>query len=210
MNEWNNYHEHWNKATSLEGAKYLVGSNSASLRNAEREYMKNVGLQPQHKFLDLGCGCLRGTIDLVNYLDDGNFYGLDVSETLINFAGEYIKQEGFENKKQNLKVNSDFDFEKYFPKIKYDFVLAASVLTHIYSEDTEKCLKNIAKVLNDGGSFYATIFVLPEEKNNIHEGNIHISYYKLSWLKKTAESVGLKFEDIGKTIIGQHMVRFYK
>src|SRR6476619_7354649 len=44
------------------------------------------GLRPWMRLLDLGCGCLRGGIHLVRFLDPGRYYGIDVNASLLAAA----------------------------------------------------------------------------------------------------------------------------
>ena len=42
------------------------------------------GLKPEHKLLDVGCGPLRGGIKFINYLEPGNYYGVDKRADVID------------------------------------------------------------------------------------------------------------------------------
>lgn len=42
------------------------------------------GLKPEHSFLDVGCGCLRGGVRFLKYLDDGNYHGIDAQQALLD------------------------------------------------------------------------------------------------------------------------------
>jgi SAM-dependent methyltransferase len=179
---WRDYKKHWETTGDLDDGLYLVGDNAEIEEKQQYLFMLEQDLKPEHTFLDLGCGCLRGTIKLVDYLKEGNFYGLDVSESLINLAGERAP-------KANLKVNTDFQIDKYFPDTKFDYILSVSVLTHLFPEDVETLFKNVAKVLR--GTYYFTIY--PADYNY---GNIGIHYYDINWIIKTGKKHGLKIEEL--------------
>ena len=53
---------------------YLVGA--AHLWEMKQkfqiEFLKENGLKPQDRFVDIGCGTLRGGIPLIKYLETGN------------------------------------------------------------------------------------------------------------------------------------------
>ena len=48
--------------------------------------LKSLGLQPRHVFLDLGCGTLRGGIPIIDYLETGNYWGVDVRSKVLSEA----------------------------------------------------------------------------------------------------------------------------
>ena len=49
-----------------------------------------MGLQPKHRFFDIGCGSLRGGVHFIRYLDKNNYFGTDISSELIKVG---IKKE---------------------------------------------------------------------------------------------------------------------
>ena len=51
------------------------------------------GLQPSDKFVDVGCGALRGGRHFIEYLENGNYYGLDKHIELIIYGT--IRELGF-------------------------------------------------------------------------------------------------------------------
>ncbi|MGH7055210.1 MAG: hypothetical protein ACREFK_05155 [Stellaceae bacterium] len=42
------------------------------------------GLMPRHSLLDIGCGCLRGGVHFIRYLEPGNYVGVDVNQSLLD------------------------------------------------------------------------------------------------------------------------------
>ena len=53
---------------------------------AQFDYLKSKGLEPQHTFLDIGCGPLRGGIHFIRYLDAGNYYGVEKNAEVLETA----------------------------------------------------------------------------------------------------------------------------
>ena len=47
------------------------------------DFLRGRGLEPEARLLDVGCGCLRGGVHLVEYLSPGRYYGIDISPALL-------------------------------------------------------------------------------------------------------------------------------
>lgn len=121
-------------------------------------FMKIAGLKPHHKLLDIGCGSLRGGIHFADYLDVGNYYGIDKDYDLV-FAGVEKELSKYTNKPVKTLIDDNFSFEKF--DVMFDFAIAQSVFTHLCRMDIAMCLRKLAKVLKPGGKLYATYFEGP-------------------------------------------------
>lgn len=178
---------------SIDEALYFTGANPEWEEKNQPEFMRSVGLLPCHKFLDLGCGCLRGTLNLIDYLYDGNFYGADVSEGLINAAEQRVFNNGIVNIPQ-LKVINDFELEKYF-NVKFDYILSVSLLTHLFPDAIPYLFNGISKVLSDKGEYYFTIYPLYDDRS-VARGTIEIMKYNSDYLKTVGKEYGLIVTDL--------------
>tara|TARA_Y100000593_G_C4256242_1_gene309807 strand:- start:58 stop:720 length:663 start_codon:yes stop_codon:yes gene_type:complete len=123
------------------------------------DFIIEQGLNKSHKFIDVGCGSLRGGLHFIDYLDANKYYGLDINKSLIlsgikNELSETSKDKiTFEN---NFTVNDNFDFPF---DIKFDYGIGLSIFTHLSHPKIIKCLKKLNEVFNDNGKFYATVFL---------------------------------------------------
>lgn len=184
------YKRRYEHTGDLKQALYVVGDNHDFESITQTAFMQIAGLRPNHKFLDFGCGCLRGTAKLVDYLDDGNFFGTDVSEGLLGQSYRRLEEMGIK-KTPCLQVLNDYNLEELF-KEKFDFILSVSVLTHILSHDLPALFSGISKVLKPRGIWYFTIYPTEEA----FSGNVEIMRYNKQYLKDVAEQNGLYIEDI--------------
>ena len=66
----------------------LIGGLWDELGALQFDFMTAQGLRPDMKFLDLGCGCLRGGVRFIHYLEPGNYYGLDANASLLRSGRE--------------------------------------------------------------------------------------------------------------------------
>ena len=117
----------------------------------------NYGLRANHKILDFGCGSLRLGRLLIQYLDDGNYYGIEPDKKLVeegiknNHLGELI-----EAKTPRLHYSGDCDMD-YF-NVKFDYIIAYSIFTHMPIEQVEKSLASAYGAMRKETIFLATYF----------------------------------------------------
>ena len=56
--------------------------------------LKQLGLQPHHALLDIGCGPLSGGLAFIPYLDAGCYFGVDIRESAIEEAHKQVAKAG--------------------------------------------------------------------------------------------------------------------
>ena len=122
------------------------------------------GLPRNANLLDIGCGCLRGGVRFIRYLDTARYYGMDINASLLDAGYEqelprYKLQERLP--RTNLVADAGFDFSRF--AVKFETAIAQSVFTHLPMNDIQLCLIELAKVLEPGGRLFATVFECPDE-----------------------------------------------
>jgi SAM-dependent methyltransferase len=125
------------------------------------DYLVGQGLLPEHKLLDVGCGCFRAGRYFIDYLAPGNYYGVDANLSLmqIGYDVELTDEQRARLPVQNLRANDRFDVDF---GTQFDFALAQSVFTHVSLNHIRLCLYRVSKVMRPGGSFFATFFEQPK------------------------------------------------
>ena len=171
----------------LEDPHEAVGGLWEELGRLQFDYLRQCGLRPEHRLLDIGCGTLRGGRWFIGYLDPGNYTGLEISQEAIKFANDLVATEGLGSKSPRILLNADkrLTFDELVGEA-FDFVLAQSVFTHLRSEHIEECFAHLRPILRDRGSFYFTIF----EAKRFTERNEFTFAYPFRFIKKVASKKG--------------------
>lgn len=129
------------------------------------EFMRTVGgLQPAMKLLDLGCGCFRGGIHFIPYLQQNHYYGLDTNASLVE-AGFTIElpRAHLTLARDQVLVGDDFDASSF--NVRFERVLAVSLWTHLPLNHIQRSLYAISQVLAPRGVFYVSFFLCPKDKD---------------------------------------------
>ena len=95
----------------------------------EKEFLIEQGLLPEHIFVDYGCGSLRLGSVLIEYINKGNYIGLDVTNEFFELGKSLISYKLLENKKPILKEINDESLNEL--KHKVDYLMSSAVLYHI-------------------------------------------------------------------------------
>ena len=183
-------------------ARSYVGTDEIS-GQLQFELLKRQGCRPNSKVLEVGCGRLHAGIPLMQYLDKGNYVGVDPNEWLRQTAikNRHVRQIVEQKQPRFLSVD-DFDASEL--GIKFDFVLSHSVLSHCAHWQLEAFLRNVGKVLAPGGRILASIDLAegnaygsrgtPDKEDSMHQEWQYpgVSFFKLSTVVKTADMLGLR------------------
>ena len=155
------YYSNFNK-NNIDHREY-VGDKWDEIGKLQFDFLKNKGLKPQHKLIDIGCGSLRGGVHFINYLKEFNYFGTDINNDLIKLGIEKELNTNLRKKinDDNFKVSKNFDFD--FSTNYFDYAIALSVFTHLRKSNIIMCLENLKKKI-DKGIFFSTFFIV-DEKN---------------------------------------------
>ena len=203
----NNY---WKQLTADEIAagkhRARVGGFWEEMGLLQLAFLKQRGLLPSHSFLDVGCGCLRGGIHLIQYLQAGHYCGLDINASLIEAGKLELETHRLSDKTPRLLVDEHFTFSRF--ETTFDFCLAQSVFTHLFMNHIARCLLEIKQVLKPSGVFYASFFQAPHAgylAPLVHQPGNRTSFYDsdpfhyaTEDLSHLAERAGLSLELIGE------------
>ena len=204
------YAAHTDTRISEGDAQRAIGGSWEEMGKLQFDFLVKKGLKPYHKMLDIGCGTLRGGQHFIEYLESGNYFGMDISQKAIEYGKELVQKEGLVNKNPQLIVSErkNLKFEEFIGK-KFDFILAQSVLTHLPAEPVEELFENIGKIMNQNGVFYFTYF----EGDRYKHFSIEDFRFPFSHFESLAREYGFSVKDCSSEYphpIGQKMVEVKK
>ena len=197
----------------------LIGGRWDEIGRLQYDFLLSKGLQSDSTLLDIGCGCLRGGIHFIKYLEAGKYYGLDVNASLIKAAQREIELARLQNKQPHLLVTDKFEIDKF--QQQFDFMLSISLFTHLPMNIIIRCLSEAKKNLAPLGKYYATFFIAPTSAHiapiTHYPGGMTSYYdsdpfhYSLEEISLMAGLAGLEVNSIGswQHPRNQKIVEFY-
>lgn len=223
QNRWRHVYERQLRASEIAIGEHRrrVGGLWEQIGELQFNFLKEAGLLSCHRLLDVGCGALRGGVHFIRYLDPGNYFGIDMNESLIRAGREVeLPKAGLSDAHSHFLVNDAFEFQKF--NSSFPFALALSVFTHIPVNSIQRCLVNISAVLEPGGKFFATYFPAPKlhslepivrsvDGRSISTRSDDDPYhYHLSVFEFLISDLPLRLRNIGEWNHprGQHMLEF--
>lgn len=201
----------------------IIGGLWNEIGQLQLDFLKSEGLKPGHRLLDVGCGSLRLGTRAVDYLDEGNYWGTDLNETLLTAGYEReILPAGLGAKlpRNQLVIDGEFGFPGIPAEI--DYIIAQSVFTHLPLNHLRLCLTRLARHVKGPCRFYATFFIVPQDEEaeafTHHPGGITTYphkdpfHYSIERLAQAAAGLPWRLEPVGdwQHPRSQKMVRFRK
>ncbi|WP_462322839.1 class I SAM-dependent methyltransferase [Halochromatium sp.] len=202
----NNYAQDLDDADLQRGThRELIGGLWDEIGDLQYHFLRDQGLKPSMALLDVGCGCLRGGLHFVRYLQPGRYVGADINASLLRAGMLELQHAGLQDRGATLIQTAAFDFRSLGRT--FDMAIAVSVFTHLFFNHIGRCLQGIKQVLSDSGVFYATFFTAPSplhlEPISHQPGGIVTAYDKDPFhchpqeLAQLAAWAGLEAELIG-------------
>ena len=129
--------------------------------------VENLGLSPESRLLDVGCGPGRIALGILDRVGEIRKYcGVDVQERYVEWAGRHITAHHPDFRFLRLDARNAYynpggselheDFTLPFSEGEFDLACLFSVFTHMLTEDVEKYLGALHRVLEPGGEVLLT------------------------------------------------------
>ena len=162
-------------------------------REFQIDFLKKHGLLETHLLLDLGCGTLRGGLPIIEYLEVGHYFGVEVRPEVLQEANKELSEAGLIHKRPTLILLRDADS---LPDHGFDFLWAFSVLIHMDDDTLRNALLLVRKRLADTGVCYANVSIGAGEEDEWQ--GFPVVKRSLEFYKKIADESGLTVVDLGK------------
>lgn len=172
------------------------------------EFLIANGLEKNHRVLDTGCGSLRTGIHLIKYLNRGLYFGIDKEALLIEAANKYeiLPHQEMIDKEPFISIVANFDISKLAVGLRFHFIWAYSLFTHLSPEEIEMCLSKLMPRLTQHpkGKFFASFNL----SNKIEIGGKHIwrdeiavTRYPLEVFEDIADKLGINVNHVSPAIV---------
>jgi SAM-dependent methyltransferase len=159
-----------------------------SVGQMQFDYLTGHGLKPGMRMLEIGCGNLRAGRLFVDYLDPGDYYGIDISPDILLAAQRTLASEGLQDKVPYLTLVTDLKLG-FLPDGYFDVVHAHSVFSHSPIEVIGECLAHVGRVMAPGGFFDFTFDRTDGEEHQVLREDF---YYRTRTLTDLAQRHGLE------------------
>lgn len=124
-------------------------------------FLKEQGMIPSSKLLEIGCGPLTGGIPIIDYLEPSNYIGIDVRSSVLDLSWMEIGKAGLSAKNPRLICSRSFGSTELGDQ-RFDFILSFSVLYHLSDEILASYFAAVRNRLNPGGVCFANVNVLSD------------------------------------------------
>jgi SAM-dependent methyltransferase len=139
-------------------------------RETLRQLIAVGGLRPCDRVLDVGCGVGRMALALAGYLaPEGSYEGFDIVAPGVEWCRTHVTRRFPRFRFQAADVHNadynpqgrchDSEYTFPYPDASFDFVLLASVFTHMLPAGVENYVYEISRVLTPGGRCFITFFL---------------------------------------------------
>jgi SAM-dependent methyltransferase len=168
-----------------------VGSRShdrwLALGRMQFDYLLSHGLKPTDRLLEIGCGNLRAGWRFIEYLDAGNYYGIDISPDILFAAQQTLVHYRLLERMPHLTPVRDLRFD-FLPDAAFDVIHAHSVFSHSPLSVIDECLAHVGRVLSPGGWFDFTFDRTETREHHVLREDF---YYRTETLVELAGRRGL-------------------
>ncbi|MEK6786372.1 MAG: methyltransferase domain-containing protein [Nitrospirota bacterium] len=140
--------------------------------------VEQVGMQPGHRVLDLGCGTATLTILLKRRQPQSMVIGLDGDAVVLARAREKVAEAGVD-----ISFDEGMAYRLPYPDRSFDRVVASLLLHHLTSDNKRRALCETFRVLKPGGELHIADFGRP------HTFLMACVSLIVRWLEETYEHV---------------------
>ncbi|KKO18043.1 MAG: class I SAM-dependent methyltransferase [Candidatus Brocadia sp.] len=162
-------------------------------RDFQIRFLKDMGLKPEYYLFEIGCGTLRGGIPLIDYLQDGHYFGDEVRATVLDEGQKELREARLEGKNPTFLLSPDIS--QLTVDRKFDYIWAFSVLIHMSDKILNDTLAFVSSHLSKEGAFYANVNI--GERKEGHWQGFPLVARTFDFYSQACTTNGLVVSDIG-------------
>jgi predicted TPR repeat methyltransferase len=148
----------------------------------------NNGLKPGDTCVDYGCGTLRVGQHIIDYLVPRAYWGLDISQYLLDEGRKLIGEQLWAEKEPQLRIISRESVAEA-ASAKPDMMFSFAVLLHVHPDELSEYVGNVMTIIGKKGQYITDA--------NLMDGET-VQYSGRSWAHSQAELEMLLAERGGK------------
>jgi SAM-dependent methyltransferase len=163
-------------------------------RRFQLAFLKERGLQPKHKVLEIGCGPLTAGVPLIDYLDKGNYAGVDIRQSALDLAWAEVGNAGLSRKNPRLIWSCSFGSDELGSET-FDFVFSFSVLYHLSDDILASYFATVRERMTPRGVLFANVNIFNPASTWLEFPFVKRS---LGEYESISRSNGLSIENLGE------------
>ncbi len=130
--------------------------------NAWREYL-GAGIEPTMRAVDYGCGSLRVGQHAIRFLDRGNYWGIDVSQSFIDDGRNLLDPSLIEDKRPRTSAISD-ELIELIAQWEPQFIFSHTVLQHVPEAELGVYFGRLAAMMGPGSKAVIEFMAAPRTR----------------------------------------------
>lgn len=138
----------------------IVGGRWDETGRVQMAILRDAGLQPHHRLLDIGAGSMRLGCKVVPFLNPGHYWATDASLALMQRGRALELPDPAALPEDHLIEDADFALPGVPPEI--DFAIAFGVFTHLPAPMLRQALVQMSPRLPRLQALLITVFLAPE------------------------------------------------
>lgn len=123
----------------------------------KQELIRQANIQPGQAVLDLGCGTATLTVMLKQAHPDAAITGLDGDPAVLEIGRVKAEKAGVQ-----LTLDHGMAYALPYPDEAFDQVVSSLMFHHLSTQDKQRTMKEVYRVLRPGGSFWIVDFGRPQ------------------------------------------------
>jgi hypothetical protein len=196
------------RAREMMSSQGFLGVPVETFEQAGREQLialLRVGLCPESRVVEIGCGCLRVAYWLIRFLEPGGYCGIEPARERVGHGLNYLfDAEEIERKRPRFDYNATFDTSVFGTR--FDYFVARSIWTHACKAQIELSLDSFARDATEAGVLLASYLPARTEDEDYqgtrwvgtsHESDVPgVIRHRLGWITEQCARRSLSVEEV--------------